>query len=360
MRLPLLMSVSRAVRIGLFLLTTLCWTGGPGSVPVCAQPTNPRARNVLGYDFSLHGLQATRLKYPNLTGAGLTVSIKEDAFDTTDIDFRGRIVLTLAGRNRYTDHATTMTTLVGGAGNLTTTSRGVAPGVRLASASFARLLPDSLVALRRLGVSIQNHSYGVEIERFYGPEALAYDQQVAQEPTLLHVFSSGNSGNENTANASLPAPYLTLTGEFKQAKNVLVVGGINGLGMIEPRSSAGPTTDGRIRPELVAYGNNGTSESAALVSGVGVLLQQTFRDQTGRLPSVAWVRACLLASCEDLDVYAWPRPPRGIRQSERAGSRDAGAKPTVPDGYRSYGNTPLVYAERPSRYRPTRRCPRLE
>ncbi|MBC7568725.1 MAG: S8 family serine peptidase [Spirosoma sp.] len=269
---------------------------------VHAQVTNPRARNIIGYDFTLHGLQATRLKYPDLTGTGLTISIKEDPFDTTDIDFRGRITPTPAGSGPYTDHATTMTSLLGGAGNLVSTSRGVAPGVRLASSSFARLLPDSLADLRQLGISIQNHSYGVDIERFYGPEALAYDRQVAQEPTLLHVFSSGNSGAETTASAPLPAPYLTLTGEFKQAKNVLVVGGINGSDVLEPRSSAGPTADGRIRPELVAYGNNGTSESAALVSGVGALLQQTYRNQTGRLPSVAWVRACLLASCGDIGL----------------------------------------------------------
>ena len=300
MGLPFILAVKRIVRTGSALFLGFLLWSSPGYLAVRAQATNPQARNIIGYDFSLHGLRATQLRFPKLTGAGLTVSIKEDPFDTTDVDFRGRIIPTPAGLGPFTDHATTMASLLAGAGNLVSTSRGVAPGVRLASSSFARLFPDSLVALRRLGVSIQNHSYGVDIEWFYGPEALAYDRQVAQEPTLLHVFSSGNSGDETTANTLLPAPYQTLTGEFKSAKNVLVVGGINSLGTLEPRSSAGPTTDGRIRPELVAYGNNGTSESAALVSGVGALLQQTYRDQTSRLPSVAWVRACLLASCEDI------------------------------------------------------------
>lgn len=289
------------MRFGLTLFLLL--TGGLGGGPLWhaqAQGTAPRGRAVIGYDFGLHGLQATALKFPNLTGAGLTVSIKEESFDTTDIDFRGRIVVTPALSAQFSDHATTMATLLGGAGNLVSSSRGVVPGVRLAASSYNRLLPDSLPELRRLGVSIQNHSYGVGIERFYGPEALAYDRQVAREPTLLHVFSSGNSGDELTANSPLPTPYGTLTGEFKAAKNVLVVGGISGLGDIEPRSSAGPTADGRIRPELVAYGNNGTSESAALVSGVAALLQQTYRAQTGQLPTAAWVRACLVASCQDL------------------------------------------------------------
>ncbi len=300
---PLFMSANQAMRLcSTYLFMAFYGLSMSGGSVVHAQATNPQARAIIGYDFTLHGLQATRLRYPELTGAGLTVSIKEDPFDTTDIDFRGRIIPTPAGSGRFSDHATTMASLLAGAGNLARASRGVAPGVRLASASFARLLPDSLGELRRLGISIQNHSYGVDIERFYGPEALAYDRQVAQEPTLLHVFSSGNSGDESTINAPLPPPYLTLTGEFKHAKNVLVVGGINGAGVLEPRSSAGPTADGRIRPELVAYGNNGTSESAALVSGVAALLQQTYRHQTGQLPSVAWVRACLLASCEDINL----------------------------------------------------------
>ncbi|AQG81105.1 S8 family serine peptidase [Spirosoma montaniterrae] len=281
----------------------LFWLISSGTLlAVRAQTADPQARAVSGYDFGLHGLQAVRLRYPDLTGAGLTISVKEASFDTTDIDFRGRIVPTSTLSSRFSDHSTIMATLLGGAGNTASTSRGVAPGVRLAASSFERLLPDTLPDLRRLGVSVQNHSYGVDMERFYGPEALAYDRQVMQEPTLLHVFSSGNSGDERPANTPLPGPYLTLTGEFKQAKNVLVVGGISSRGVLEPRSSRGPANDGRIRPELVAYGNNGTSESAALVSGVGALLQQTYRYQTGQLPSVAWVRACLLASCQDIGL----------------------------------------------------------
>lgn len=270
-----------------------------GTWAATAQPTARKA--VSDYDFGLHGLRATYLRYPNLTGAGLTISIKEQSFDTSDIDFRGRVVPTPVTTRLFSDHATTMTTLLGGAGNLINTGRGVAAGAWLAASSFDRLLPDTLPELRRLGVSVQNHSYGVGIESVYGPEALAYDRQVQQEPTLLHVFSAGNSGTESTT-AVLPGPFLTLTGEFKQAKNVLVVGGIGSRGALEARSSRGPTADGRIRPELVAYGNNGTSESAALVSGVGALLQQTYRDQQGQLPSVAWVKACLLAACQDIGL----------------------------------------------------------
>ncbi|MBO0935644.1 S8 family serine peptidase [Fibrella sp. HMF5335] len=257
---------------------------------------------VSGYDLGQHGLQAARLRYPSLTGAGLVVSVKEQPFDTSDIDFRGRVVISRALAKSFTDHASTMTTLLAGAGNTAPSSRGVAWGVRLVSSSYDRLAPDTLPDLRSQGVSIQNHSYGVGIERLYGPDARAYDRQVIEQPTLLHVFSSGNSGLELPRNGPLPGPFMTLTGEFKQAKNTLVVGGISSRGVLEARSSRGPTVDGRLKPELVAYGDNGTSESAALVSGVAALLQQSYRDKEGTLPTVAWVKACLIASCEDIDL----------------------------------------------------------
>ena len=269
--------------------------------PVWGQVAQAR-KSIGDYDFSQHGLQAVRLRYPGIAGTGIVVSVKEQPFDTSDIDFRGRVIVSSALAKPFSDHASTTATLLAGAGNTAPTSRGIARAVRLVSASYDRLAPDTLPELRRLGVSVQNHSYGVAIERFYGPHARAYDEQVNQQPTLMHVFSSGNNGLDLPKNGPLPGPFMTLTGEFKQAKNTLVVGGISSRGVLEARSSRGPTADGRIKPELVAYGNSGTSESAALVSGVAAILQQSYRDQQGQLPTAAWIKACLIASCEDINL----------------------------------------------------------
>ncbi|MEZ0485626.1 S8 family serine peptidase [Fibrella aquatica] len=289
-------AVLSAFRNGLFLSLLLMSVA-------CAQSPPIHARKAIGdYDFTQHGLQAVHLRYPNLTGNGLTVSIKEQPFDTTDIDFRGRVVPTPDANNPFTDHANVMTTLLGGAGNTAATSRGVAWGSRLVSSSFSRLFPDTLPELRSLKVSVQNHSYGVDIESFYGPEARAYDEQAMLEPSLIHVFSSGNSGLDGATDGPLPGPFATLTGEFKQAKNTLVVGGVTRQNVLESQSSRGPTADGRIKPELVAYGNNGTSESAALVSGTALLLQQRYRNRHGVLPSSAWVKACLVATTQDVGL----------------------------------------------------------
>ena len=85
------------------------------------------------------------------------------------------------------------------------------------------------------------------------------------------------------------------------SKNTLTVGATDPSGQVPALSSRGPAYDGRIKPELVAYGEGGSSEAAALVSGISVLLQQQYRDQhAGTLPPAALVKAVLLNSADDL------------------------------------------------------------
>ena len=130
---------------------------------------------------------------------------------------------------------------------------------------------------------MQNHSYGTGLENYYGLEAQAYDAQARQYPTLLHVFSSGNSGNQASPTGTyqgLPN-VANLTGQFKMSKNTLSVGATDGLGEVAPRSSRGPAHDGRGKPELVAFGADGSSDAAALVSGISLLVQHAYRTQNG-------------------------------------------------------------------------------
>jgi hypothetical protein len=152
-------------------------------------------------------------------------------------------------------------------------------------------------------VSVQNHSYGTGIENYYGLETRAYDAQARQLPTLLHVFSSGNSGTRTSSTGLYRglAGVANLTGQFKQSKNTLSVGATNALGEVAAGSSRGPAHDGRIKPELVAFGDDGSSDAAALVSGMSLLVQQAYREQNGgALPPSALVKAALLNSADDV------------------------------------------------------------
>ncbi|MCI1187804.1 S8 family serine peptidase [Hymenobacter sp. DH14] len=255
-------------------------------------------------DLAVNAISTVHARFPDLTGQGLTASVKELPFDPDDIDLKGRVVNPGAFAKPYSDHATAMATLLGGAGNSDPLGRGAARAVRLATSSFANFLPDDGTQLTQAGVSVQNHSYGVgNIENYYGLEAQAYDQHTQQFPQLLHVFSAGNVGTAASADGPYKgiAKFANITGQFKMSKNTLAVGATDPSGQVAALSSRGPAYDGRLKPELVAYGEGGSSESAALVSGISILLQQQYRDQhAGALPPAALVKAVLLNSADDL------------------------------------------------------------
>ncbi|RAJ94487.1 putative secreted protein (Por secretion system target) [Larkinella arboricola] len=94
----------------------------------------------------------------------------------------------------------------------------------------------------------------------------------ASEAGMLVVVSAGNEGNDPWHYISAPADVAT----------ILSIGAVDRDGFKAPFSSFGPTADGRIKPDLVAYGlgttlgsstglittGNGTSYSAPLVAAL--------------------------------------------------------------------------------------------
>lgn len=241
--------------------------------------------------------------FPAISGKGLVGSLKEKAFDPNHIDLKGRVRASDLFNESFTAHATTMASLMAGAGNSNPAERGVAWQAELATSSYAQLLPDDGSLLAQTGVSVQNHSYGVAIENYYGLEAQAYDGQCVQYPSLMHVFSSGNLGQQadKTGTYAGLAGFANLTGQFKLSKNTLSVGAVDAQAQPNPRSSRGPAHDGRIKPELVAYGDGGTSESAAIVSGICLLVQGAYQARhNSNLPPASLVKAVLLNSADDI------------------------------------------------------------
>jgi hypothetical protein len=146
----------------------------------------------------------------------------------------------------------------------------------------------------------------VGIENIYGNEAQAYDASVVANPKLVHVFSAGNSGNFTTTTgpyANIPA-FANLTGNFKMAKNVIVTGAADSVYRVELLSSRGPAYDGRVKPDLVAFGESGSSGAAAIVSGSAIVLQQAYRQVLGgtALPDAALTKALLINSADELNT----------------------------------------------------------
>ncbi len=256
---------------------------------------------VLDFNDSFSGINAVHARYPTLHADGLTVSVKEDLFDTTDIDLRQRIIPYAGSSKQTAAHATTMATLIGGAGNTYYTGRGVTDACSFSSSSYAVLLPDTGSYYKQ--IHVQNHSYGVGIENYYGAEAAAYDAGMIADTGLVHVFSAGNSGNlaDTAGRYKNLAGFANLTGNFKMAKNIITVGSLDSMYTVPLLSSKGPAYDGRIKPELLAYGQGGSSGAAALTSGTVLLLQDAYRQQyNGNRPASALIKALLINSAADI------------------------------------------------------------
>jgi hypothetical protein len=262
----------------------------------------PATESLLGeFDFSLNRITAVQSLFPVLSGEGTVISVKEKPFDVNDLDLKGRLVVSPHFNEAPTLHATFMATLCAGSGNTRPGARAAAWGAGITSSDFDRLLPDDAAELASLGVTVQNHSYGVGVENYYGIESSEYDQEVTDNPYILHVFSAGNEGDEPGppgAYAGVTA-FANLTGQFKVSKNALTVGSCDRLGNVISSSSRGPAHDGRVKPELVAFGDAGTSESSAVVAGIAALLQQRYRQLHGQWPDAALIKAILINSASD-------------------------------------------------------------
>ncbi len=255
--------------------------------------------------------------FPELLNSTTHVSIKEQSFDAFNIDLINRSFKTAVTPELTSQHATTMAIRIAGGGNSSANGAGVAPAAQITSSDFENLFPDAEDVFTVNDIHLQNHSYGVGIENYYGNEAVAYDQQVFQNPTLVHVFSVGNLGQsvpEDGAYKNLHQ--ANLSGNFKQAKNVILVNAVDTSFVVNALNSRGPAYDGRLKPELTAFGQGGTSEAAALVTGISALVQNKYQQVNNELPLASDIKAILIASADD-------RGPTGVDFTYGYGSVNA-------------------------------------
>ena len=271
------------------------------------------------FDLTLNKLNLVHHLFPAINGSTIRASVKEQLLDSMDIDWKGRFFNSGTGANSQTSHASIMATILAGGGNSSPYAVGAATGAAITSSSFATLLPDADAVYEQYNISVQNHSYGTGIENYYGADAKAYDVSVRIHPSLVHVFSAGNSGASTPPTgtyAGLPG-FANLTGSFKMAKNIITVGSVDSFNNVMPLSSKGPAYDGRLKPELVAYGEDGSSGAAALTSGTVALVQQAYTLlHQDSLPTAALIKAVLLNSTDDIGA-------KGIDYASGYGSLNA-------------------------------------
>ena len=240
-------------------------------------------------NFSINCINKANSNFPLLKGKNQIVSIKDDFFDVNDIDLLGKHITSPIESSIVSTHATAMATIVSGLGNSSALGKGVVPKAKIQSSDFLNIYPDAIATLQ--GAETQNHSYGTVIENFYGSLANAYDTQLSLNSNLTHCFSSGNTGLQG---------FKSITGNFKQSKNSIVIGCVDQNEVIMPFSSKGPAYDGRIKPELVAFSTQGTSNSTALAAGIITLMKQHYKTISNTALTNTLTKAILINTAKDL------------------------------------------------------------
>ncbi|WP_298417892.1 S8 family serine peptidase [uncultured Kordia sp.] len=262
----------------------------------------------------------------NYTGAGIGIMVRDDGVVGPHIDFQGRLdnsgAVTLAQT-----HGDRVAGVSSGAGNLDPTTRGMAAGSDAYIVDYDPSFLDAPTTnlINNGSVQITNSSYSNGCNAGYSVVANRLDDQMNTRPELLHVFSAGNSG---TTNCGYGAGNLwgNITGGHKQGKNVITVANTYFDGQIEVSSSRGPATDGRIKPDISAYGRdvtttienneyqvtNGTSFSAPAIAGISAQLYEAYGNLNGgAFPDASLIKAAMLNTTNDLGnagpdfIFGW-------------------------------------------------------
>ncbi|WP_211292405.1 S8 family serine peptidase [Nonlabens arenilitoris] len=251
----------------------------------------------------------------NYTGAGIGVLVRDDGIVGPHIDFEGRIDNSQASGTGQT-HGDGVAGILAGAGNLNPENRGMAAGSDVYISNYASSFLDlSTTSLINNGsVQITNSSYGNGCNAGYTITANTVDSQINNTPSLLHVFSAGNS-NGSDCGYGAGGQWGNITGGHKQGKNVIATANVNDDGSLAGSSSNGPATDGRIKPDITAHGQGhistdedngylsfgGTSGAAPGIAGVAAQLYDAYQTiANGILPESALIKAIMLNTANDV------------------------------------------------------------
>ncbi|MDG1334121.1 MAG: S8 family serine peptidase [Crocinitomicaceae bacterium] len=248
------------------------------------------------------------------TGVGIGVMVRDDGIVGPHIDFEGRLDNSTATGTGQT-HGDGVAGIMTGAGNLDPTKRGMAAGSDVYVSNYASNFMDAATVdrINNGTVQITNSSYSNGCNGGYTSTTVTVDDQAYNNPTLLHVFSAGNSGTSNCGYGA-GSTWGNITGGHKQGKNVIATANTSFEGILENSSSRGPAYDGRIKPDIAANGYQhlstdedndyltfgGTSGAAPGIAGISAQLYELYGDYNGGdLPDAALIKASILNTAND-------------------------------------------------------------
>lgn len=249
-----------------------------------------------------------------LDGDGVAVVVNDDGYVGPHIDFKGRTEQSEVADDMTGTHGDMVAGIVGAAGNIDPRGVGMAPGCDLIIAPYLAELPLTVPLHQDEGAVIFNSSYANGCNAGYTEITQQVDGEVIENPSILQVFSAGNDGVEDCGYGA-GAGWGNVTGGHKIGKNVIATANLTDVDGLIASSSRGPSADGRIKPDISAFGNgqqsnapnyaymsgSGTSAAAPGIAGVAALLYQGWRDlHAGVDPPSGLIKAFLLNTADDL------------------------------------------------------------
>ncbi len=220
----------------------------------------------------MHGIKQLKDAYKGrLDGRGIHVGVWDGGqILSTHQALRGRVRVREKDVERNY-HATHVAGTIAAASSLGfESSEGMAPGAQLESYDFCPVTtvekdtPKELIGAvkRNNRLSVTNHSWGIP-RKTYTDMTRDFDDAIFNHPQLVSMVAAGNEGGD------LRDPAV--------AKNVITVGAMKDI-MVSGKavnvakyrskiektgfSNKGPTTDGRIKPDVIANGYNLLSPSS--------------------------------------------------------------------------------------------------
>jgi len=244
---------------------------------------------------------------------GVSLLVRDDGLVGPHIDYTGRLT------NLTTDatgtHGDGVAGVMGAAGNVDPSGEGGSSGADIYVIDYLASFQDNTLSLHQNnGVLITNSSYSNGCNAGYTSTSRTVDQHVFDNPTLMHVFSAGNSNN-NDCGYGAGDQWGNITGGHKIGKNVIAVANLFNDGSLVGSSSRGPAHDGRIKPDMAAHGQGqvstdpnhqyspfgGTSSAAPSLAGNLGQLIEAYRDLHNNAdPKSSLLKAAAMNSATDL------------------------------------------------------------